>query len=613
MSTCSLGNWSPTPHCLARLRCDSIPYKDFEPFPNTGDADLLGGDSFTCLLTKVDRMDQPTVHPGQEPNNQEPNNQEPNTKPYQYPARIAVILALAAVVLRVSVILWRRGHDPLFHHPINDAAIYDQWARALLNGQGFGLEGAPYFLPPLFPLLTALLFRLDGGSLWAVTIVQALFGVITVLGIHRLGARLHGNRAGFLAGVLALFFAPAIWYEGWLLPTALNLFMLVVILNLLVECLDPNILNRSRSMTIFLGLGLMLGLAAVNRPQNLLLATLILAWLWWRSRAAGSVSYRSLGLVLAGVVVMIAPVTVRNWTVSGEPIAVSANGGVNFYVGNFSQANGRFSFPPGFPTYIGQMQATSREMAQTESGRTLTWRQTSAHWFGRGWGDLVGDPGQAIRLGLRKVHLLLAWREMENNFVVSWVREKSGPGRWLIPSMGFFWLLALPAVVQAVRRRGERDIALLIPMATVIFVCLAFWVSTRNRLPLMIPLAVFAGITLNSPRLWKSILNLALVALLAVAVFWPTGDREGAAFLCDVGRIHAQQGQLDQARWNFRESLLIEPDYPMALNGMALTYMDEGKPDQAIAMLREIIRIHPDFELARQNLKAILDYQNKKK
>jgi len=104
-----------------------------------------------------------------------------------------------------------------------------------------------------------------------------------------------------------------------------------------------------------------------------------------------------------------------------------------------------------------------------------------------------------------------------------------------------------------------------------------------------------------------------LVGLLAVAVFWPTTDREGAAFLCDVGRVHAQQGHIDQARWNFRESLLIEPDFPMALNGMALTYMDEGKPDQAIAMLREIIRVHPDFELAKQNLQAILNYQNRKK
>jgi len=533
--------------------------------------------------------------------------------PFRYPAGTAGILALAAMILRLSVIFWRRLHDPLFHQPINDAAIYDQWARALMGGQGFGLEGAPFFLPPLYPYLTALLYRLDGGSIWAVTIVQALFGVGTVLGIHRLGVRLHGNRAGLGAGVLALLFAPILWYEGWQLPTALNLFLLVAVLNLLIECLDPDILKRSRSHPVFLGLGLALGLAVINRPQNLLLAGLVLVWLWWRGKSTGSVPYKSLGLILAALVVVISPVTVRNLKVSGEPVPLSANGGVNFYVGNYQGADGRFSFPPGFPTYIGQMQKASRQMARTETGQTLNWGQTSAHWFRKGLSDLAGDPGRTIRLGLRKAHLLLAWREMENNFVVSWVREKSGPGRWLIPSLGFLWLLALPAVIDAIRRRGERDIALLIPTATVILVCLLFWVSTRNRLPLLIPLAVFAGVSLSTPRLWKSVLNLVLVALLAVVVFWPTADREGAAFLCDVGRVHARQGQLEQARWNFREALLIEPDFPMALNGMALTYMDEGKPEQAIAMLREIIRIHPDFDLARKNLQAILNYQDKKK
>ena len=198
---------------------------------------------------------------------------------------------------------------------------------------------------------------------------------------------------------------------------------------------------------------------------------------------------------------------------------------------------------------------------------------------------------------------------MENNFVVSWVRANSGPARWLIPSLGLLWLLALPALIEALRRREPRDLALLIPMATVILVCLIFWVSTRNRLPLMIPLAILAGVSLSSLKYWKSPLNLAVVALVAVAVFWPTTDREGAGFLCDVGRIHAQRGEITEARANFTEALRLEPDHPMAMNGMALTYMDAGQPERAIALLREVIRKHPDFELAKRNLQAILNHQ----
>ncbi|MEN8006465.1 MAG: tetratricopeptide repeat protein [Candidatus Krumholzibacteriota bacterium] len=536
---------------------------------------------------------------------------DPNSQPARYPVRTTVILALAALALRAGVIIWRQGHDPLFHQPINDAAIYDQWARALLASRGFGLEDAPFFLPPLYPYLTALLYRIGGGGIWMVTIFQALCGVGTVLGIHRLGFRLHGPRAGLLASVLALLCAPVLWYEGWQLPTALNLFLLTVVLNLLIEIPALKQPTGRRSLAVFLALGLALGLAAVGRPQNLLLAVFVLLWLWWRGKSTGAAVYRSLGIILAALLVPIAPVTIHNLKASGEPVLISANGGVNFYVGNHKGADGRFSFPPGFPSYIGQMQAASRRMAQAEAGQDLDWRQTSAHWFKKGWGDLTEDPGRALGLGLHKARLLVSWREMENNFVVGWVHERSGPGRLLIPSLGLFWLLALPALIEAVRRREPKDLAMIIPTVTVILVCLIFWVSTRNRLPLLIPLAVLAGASLSNPRLWKSPVNLGVVALVAVAVFWPTSDHEGAGFLCDVGRIHAQQGQITQARENFNEALRQEPDHPMAMNGLALTYMDAGQPERAIALLRQVVRKHPDFELAKRNLQAILNHQKK--
>jgi len=516
-----------------------------------------------------------------------------------------VLLAVAAAVLRLAVILWRQGHDPLFHQPINDAAIYDQWARALLAGQPFGLPGAPYFLPPLYPFFVAVLFKLGSGSLWMVTVIQALLGTGTVLGIHRLGFKLHGGKAGLLAGALALMCAPALWYEGWLLPTVLNLFLLTVVLNLMVELLEP----RPRSLLFALGLGLTLGLAAVNRPQNLLLAVLVLAWLWWLDRGKPRPRWRTVGMVLAALVITFAPVTLRNLRVSGEPVLLSANGGVNFYIANHAGADGRFSFPSGFPAYIGQMQEASRQMASAEAGRDLNWRQTSAHWFAKGGKDLADNPVRALKLELLKARLLVSWREMENNFVVGWVQERSGPGRLLIPSLGLYWLLAAPALVAALRRRNPRDLVLLIPMLATMAVCLVFWVSTRNRLPLLIPLAVLGGASLAGPLPWKQPRNLLVVVLLALAVFWPTADREGAGFLCDIGRIHAQQGDIDRARAVFGEALILEPDYPMALNGMALTYMDEGRPDQAIALLEDLLRKHPDFDLARRNLQAIRNYQ----
>ena len=380
---------------------------------------------------------------------------DPNQQPSRYPVRAGLFLAVAAALIRSAVILWRRGHDPLFHQPINDAAIYDQGARTLLEGQIFGSQGAPFFLPPLYPYLTSFFYRLDGGSIWLVTLVQALFGIGTVLGIHRLGLKLHGQRAGLLAGVVTLLFGPLLWYEGWQLPTTLKLFLLAVVLNLVFECLEPRLATWRRPWLMRLSLGLALGLASVNRPQNLLLALFILGWLWWLGRAKGRGNIQAVGIIAAGMVIAIAPVTLHNLKTSGEPIPISANGGVNFYVGNHRGADGRFSFPEGFPAYIGQMQDASRQMASAEAGRNLDWRETSDHWFKRGGSELAADPGRALKLGLHKARLLLAWREMENNFSVGWVREKSGPGRWLIPSLGLIWLLRSGTLKRSCRAESD--------------------------------------------------------------------------------------------------------------------------------------------------------------
>ena len=70
---------------------------------------------------------------------------------------------------------------------------------------------------------------------------------------------------GFLlAGVVALLSGPTLWYEGWQLPTILNLFILVMVLNLLVECLDPVRARWSRPDLMRVGLGLALGLAYIT-------------------------------------------------------------------------------------------------------------------------------------------------------------------------------------------------------------------------------------------------------------------------------------------------------------------------------------------------------------
>ncbi len=512
------------------------------------------------------------------------------------------LLAAAALAMRLAVLLWRGEHDPLFGEPINDAAHYDAWARALAAGRGFGPADAPYYMPPLYPHLVALCHRLGAGH-WGPILLQGACGVLTVVGVHALGRRLYGDRAGLWAGLLALLFAPLLWFEGWLLPTALNMALLATAMNLALACRAR---RDGRSWPWLLGLGLLLGVAAVNRPQHLLLLAGIVVWWGWGSWRRPAVVARPALLLALGAALAILPVTVRNVAHGGEAVLVSTNGGVNFYLGNFEGASGRFEQPRDFPPDIERQQEASMRMARRDAGRSLDWRGASRHWFGRGLRELAGDPGAALSLYARKLRLVFAWREMEHNFLAAWVHRHTGPGRWLIPSLGLLWLLAMPGLVAALRERRAEVAPLLLLAGTTLLTCLLFWVNTRHRLPLLIPLAVFAGAGLAAPRLWLSKAALAALALTAVLVAWPTGDHEGASFYADLGRVHAQRGEFAASRQAYETALDHQPHYPQALNGIALTYMEQGDPETAVRLLRDLLSRYPDYVPARQNLDRIL-------
>lgn len=508
-----------------------------------------------------------------------------------------LVLVLVAVGLRVAVITWRAQNDPLFHHPLNDAALYLDWAQHVVDGETFGPEGAPYLMAPLYPWFVAGLLTLGGGSPWAITVAQSLLGVLVIVGLFEIGRRLWDLRTGLAAGGLALLAAPPLWFEGWFLSSTLDLFLLVSTVLLTVLALRPGSARRW-----FLAVGLVVGLAALNRPQHLLIAAGLIAFFARCARGDAGRRWKVPALTLLGVVVVIAPVTVRNLVQSGEFVPISSNGGVNFYLGNHFGADGRFGMPSDWPPRIEDQARFARSRASEIQGERLDWSGTSSYWFGRGLSELSDQAGPLL---LEKLRLLFAWREQENNFDATWVHRHLGPGRVLLPSIGVLWILALPALVVFVRRRDGSVTPLVIVLVATVAVCLLFWVGTRNRLPLLIPLALFGGVTLAHLSWLKRPLGIGVAALAFVLVVWPTADREGPAFLTDVARVYAQRGEPAEARRVFEEALAIDPQHLPALNGVALTYMEQGRTEQAIRMLEDIVRRYPGFELGRQNLERM--------
>ncbi|HEY2593926.1 MAG TPA: glycosyltransferase family 39 protein, partial [Chloroflexota bacterium] len=218
---------------------------------------------------------------------------------------------------------------------LDDWLIYESSARdILLNGWGMdGGQGhaAPFYGQPLYPYVLAGLHRLTGESLFGPIAVQfaALGAVVTgtaVLARRAFGAMLDGIVA--VAALLVLLQAEP---EHFKIARQLfneNLYMPLVMASLIVLV---SLARRDRPAAWWQALlaGGLLGLTAISRSQFLLCVPfgMLVVWLAWRRQ--GVRALLATLLIGVGVVLAVAPVTARNWIVSGQLVPISSSGGAS--------------------------------------------------------------------------------------------------------------------------------------------------------------------------------------------------------------------------------------------------------------------------------------------
>ncbi|MBV9170424.1 MAG: hypothetical protein JOZ81_10110, partial [Chloroflexi bacterium] len=219
---------------------------------------------------------------------------------------------------------------------LDDWLVYESSARdILLNGPlmtGGQDHAAAYYGQPLYPYVLTLAHLVTGESLFGPLVLQFAALGLVVVGTYALGVRAFGTRmAGFAA--LAMFWALIVLEaEHFKVARQLfneNLYMPLVMASL-IAVVGVARLARPIAWWQALLLGLLLGVTAISRSQFLLfvpfgLVILILAW-----RPAGTApALATVALVMVGVVAAIAPVTARNWAVSGQLVPISASGGAS--------------------------------------------------------------------------------------------------------------------------------------------------------------------------------------------------------------------------------------------------------------------------------------------
>lgn len=496
---------------------------------------------------------------------------------------MVVLVALAARVVHVVQI----QDGPLVSAPILDEKVHHEWAATLAAGEPWSVDRAtgeplPYFRAPLYVWFLGGVYRLFGVDAGLPPrLVQAVLGALGCGLLFLLGRRLFGATTAWIAGLAMALDWLLVVYDGELLIVPLIVLLDVLLALLLVRAAGtPDPRRRLAGWAVS---GLVLGLSAIARPNILLYAPAVLAWVLLdelrRARAApaGSVApgagsaeagpRATRRALLAGaaltvaVLVPILPVTARNWLVGHDRVLIASQGGLNFYIGNNPRSDGVTAVVPGTSPDWWAGYDQSHAMVRQALGREPKESEVSQWFFARGLDFWREDPRAALALTGLKARYLAGRQEWPNNKCLYTFVDEFAPLTGLLP-VGF-WIvgpLGLLGLVLALREPRR-----LFPLWGFVLVYAAsivpFFVSARFRAPI-VPFLILLGahaltwlVARARRRDWRALAP-ALVALAALAVFvnWIPGRgpfaaprRVPADFLGTLGNELANQGRRQEA------------------------------------------------------------------
>jgi tetratricopeptide (TPR) repeat protein len=534
-----------------------------------------------------------------------------------HPGAVALALYGVAAALRLWYLLDFR-HTLVARAPLLDEEFYRTEAWNLVRGAPPALD-AP-FMTPLYPLFLSVVFRLVGDGPVGPYAVQLGLGALVAPMTFVVARRVVGPALAVAAALAIASFAPLVFFEALFLVEGLVLLGLGAALTCAV-------LGPRRSLHAAL-CGVCLGIGVLGRGSNLLLAAPLGLWFLLHRTGGLGPALRRTALFGLGLVAALAPLLVHNAVRSGRPLLLTANAGLNAYIGNGPEATGIFVRLPGLDPI--QDPVTLRYV-QRQLGRPVTATETSDYWMQRTRAWVRQHPGRTLDLFAWK--LLLFWNRLAIPQVegfesaVHGTRLESAPfwRSFVCFPLGALGTVCSLALVLRARSRRDRPaaasptseavrVAALLAACTLVYSAsiALFFVTDRYRvavLPWLVVLAVFALALVGraarvAPR--------RLLVLLSVAgvCFWATAPQRLPIDRSRMQRdlhVHtalrfAKAGEFPAAIGEYDAALRLDPGDAELQDGLARLLGRAGQDERAASLLEGLVRRQPDHASGWYNL-----------
>jgi hypothetical protein len=417
---------------------------------------------------------------------------------------IAILAAifLAAVLVRLVFFLDYQKL-PFSQTPIVDAEFHDRWAQQILAGDLFSLkQGELLYKAPLYPYFMALIYLVFGHNYTALMLIQIVLGGLSCCLIYLLA------RAWFprLPAILASAF-----YGLYFVAVATDVTMEIPALAIFLTLLSFQLLIRPAGRPRFIWSAFVLALSILALPTNLLLVPLYGVMIFKRA------GRRKMFAALAVVAAVMLPVTLRNAIVGRGLTLVSANSGINLFLGNSRDADRATRIYPGLEWQVLTSEPVLKENIRTNAGQ-------ARYWTKRTWSEVFADVPAAIGRTLKKVVVYFMDYEIERNDDPTALWKSSILSKIPFPSAAVIFPFAFLGLFLLVRKKIAAP-GLVWAIGLLAAPSIIYFVTSRYRLPTMALWAVPAGagaagvVGWIREKKWKSLaIGLFALALAAAAV-----------------------------------------------------------------------------------------------
>lgn len=530
------------------------------------------------------------------------------------PIKGALVVFSLAVLIRLSVVIALR-HTPLLDIPILDADYYSQWAQKIVSGAEY--PPSAFFVEPGYAYIVAFFYKLFGVQSLPIILSQILLGGLSAVCLFWATLKLTGSRlAGYVAGFGMAFFSVSVFYDILLLKTSVEFFLLSLVIAYLAHSKEEWTMRRA------LGLGILLGVTALIKANILYVVPFLLLLFIARSRPYFAREKLFVaGVFVAGFLVVIAPVTIRNFMVSHAFVPINSSGGANLYIGNWEGADGALKPPEYISTVPAQEESDWRGVAESYEKRPLNPAEVSSFWTKKTLSEIAGHPGTFIKNTFWKTFLLLNAQTLGDDYDRAYVGTQTplfyiaAVPNFLVLAMGFFGMILI--LLSGTSRRKYASFLVIVGAYAATLV--VSHVTDRYRVALLPFFFLFSGyaIVWVKEQIYERDLNKLFIAGLAVIVFSlvalipPAGisGTTGSDMLVNFGGIYEQEGNTEKARMMYEQSLKLNGDHIPTLGKLARRELLDGNYSRAIELYRKALRIQTEFPA--DELYVALDAQDK--